>query len=301
MDVRYPNANGSVRRVRQAAAAAPPAVKEVRYKECGRNLVPASGGHVVDGCREWMPLIDCNPADPFSYKCAACGCHRNFHRQETTEIPPPPPPLMEAAPVLHGLPRRREETPEDRLPGVDSDTDDDSDGTEYDSDATEYDHERFVSPPPLQPPHRYQYHPVALVQRAPVHISSTPHMLRSLNSSAPGALQGRRLPAQLSPATAQPPHRVTPARKRHRTTFTTEQKQGMMELAERLGWRLRRHDRNMVDAGCRDIGISRRVFRDWMHNKKRKGPDGHSASASAGPSSAAGQSRLLPPPSHHQY
>uniref|UniRef100_A0A0C9RTM1 TSA: Wollemia nobilis Ref_Wollemi_Transcript_13793_1594 transcribed RNA sequence n=1 Tax=Wollemia nobilis TaxID=56998 RepID=A0A0C9RTM1_9CONI len=34
------------------------------------------GGHTVDGCGEFMP------ADEDGLKCAACGCHRNFHRRE---------------------------------------------------------------------------------------------------------------------------------------------------------------------------------------------------------------------------
>nr|CDM82019.1 unnamed protein product [Triticum aestivum] len=80
MDVKYLN-GGSVKKVKQAVA---PGVEEVTYMECGRNHGLASGGHVVDGCGEWMPLGDHNPADASSYKCAACGCDRNFHRKSTT-------------------------------------------------------------------------------------------------------------------------------------------------------------------------------------------------------------------------
>ncbi|KAF7023948.1 hypothetical protein CFC21_068021 [Triticum aestivum] len=185
MDVKCPN--GSVKKVRQAA----PGVEEETYVECGRNHALASGGHVVDGCGEWMPLGDHNPADMSSYKCAACGCHRNFHRKVMTERSPPPPPM--AATVLHGLPQRREKMLEDQLPGVDSDTD--SDGTEYDSDATE---------------------------------------------------------------------------KRSRTMFTADQKLRMQELSEHLGRRLQKRDKDIIEARCHDISISKNVFRNWMNNKKRK-------------------------------
>jgi ZF-HD class homeobox domain-containing protein len=260
MDVKYPN--GSVKKVRQAAVA--PAVEEVTYKECGRNHALARGGQVVDGCGEWMPLGDHNPADTSSYNCAACGCHRNFHRKVMTERSPPPPPM--AATVPHGLPQRREETLEDRLPGVDTDTV--SDGTEYDSDATEYDSvgteyddERSVSRP-LQPPPAY--HLASVAQQPPAYISSARH------SRPPGALQIQRLPAQLSLVTAPPPHGVMSERKQSRTTFTANQELQMHELAEHLGWRLQKRDKDIIEARCHDIGISKKVFRNWMHNKKRK-------------------------------
>ncbi|RZS22970.1 hypothetical protein BHM03_00055811 [Ensete ventricosum] len=52
-----------------------------KYKECLRNHAAALGGHVVDGCCEFMPNGD--PDTPDAIKCAACGCHRSFHRRET--------------------------------------------------------------------------------------------------------------------------------------------------------------------------------------------------------------------------
>ncbi|KAF7065722.1 hypothetical protein CFC21_071796 [Triticum aestivum] len=308
MDVKYRPAlypNGSVKKLRQAAPVPPPppaAVEAVpTYKECLKNHAAAIGAHAVDGCGEWMPVVELNTADPASYKCAACGCHRNFHRLVMVEgsppPPPPPPPALLPAPpmpmpmpmpatVLHGLPQRGhgQETPDDRLPGVDGD---DSDS---DSDGSEYDDERSVSPP-QHPPPAHLPAPVAQ-QPPPPYISSAPHphMLLSLNSSAPGAPQGQsRLPAQLSPATAPPPHGMMPARKRFRTKFTAEQKQRMQELSERLGWRLQKRDEGVVDEWCRDIGVSKGVFKVWMHNNKHNYLGGHSArrSASAAASSAA--------------
>lgn len=51
------------------------------YKECLKNHAAALGGHAIDGCGEFMPSSHSSPADPTSLKCAACGCHRNFHRK----------------------------------------------------------------------------------------------------------------------------------------------------------------------------------------------------------------------------
>lgn len=51
------------------------------YRECLRNHAASLGSHVLDGCGEFMP----GAAD--SVKCAACGCHRSFHRRESQSCP----------------------------------------------------------------------------------------------------------------------------------------------------------------------------------------------------------------------
>nr|GFA02113.1 hypothetical protein [Tanacetum cinerariifolium] len=56
---------------------APPHAPAATYKECLKNHAAGIGGHAVDGCGEFMP-------EPTSFKCSACGCHRNFHRREPT-------------------------------------------------------------------------------------------------------------------------------------------------------------------------------------------------------------------------
>ncbi|XP_060194299.1 mini zinc finger protein 2-like [Lycium barbarum] len=54
-------------------------VRIVRYKECQKNHAANIGGHAVDGCREFMPSGEEGTNSAFI--CAACGCHRNFHRR----------------------------------------------------------------------------------------------------------------------------------------------------------------------------------------------------------------------------
>ncbi|KAL8057020.1 hypothetical protein ABFX02_04G156700 [Erythranthe guttata] len=60
----------------------------VRYVECQRNHAAYIGGHAVDGCREFIAATvggkDLTVEAELS--CAACGCHRNFHRKEVVEI-----------------------------------------------------------------------------------------------------------------------------------------------------------------------------------------------------------------------
>ncbi|XP_074302258.1 zinc-finger homeodomain protein 2-like [Silene latifolia] len=74
-----------------------------RYRECLKNHAVNIGGHAVDGCGEFMPA---GPDGTFdALKCAACNCHRNFHRKEhvpaadnhrqLTLYHPPPPPVYQ--------------------------------------------------------------------------------------------------------------------------------------------------------------------------------------------------------------
>ncbi|KAL8518720.1 hypothetical protein ACS0TY_009895 [Phlomoides rotata] len=62
----------------------PPPEFLAAYKECMKNHAATMGGHAVDGCGEYMPP----PPDSASLTCAACGCHRNFHRREPAITPP---------------------------------------------------------------------------------------------------------------------------------------------------------------------------------------------------------------------
>ncbi|KAK6116460.1 hypothetical protein DH2020_049922 [Rehmannia glutinosa] len=55
-----------------------------------KNHAAALGGHAVDGCGEFMPSPTAAAADPTSLKCAACGCHRSFHRREADSAITPP-------------------------------------------------------------------------------------------------------------------------------------------------------------------------------------------------------------------
>ncbi|KAF3518344.1 hypothetical protein DY000_02062443 [Brassica cretica] len=61
------------------------ATSSIRYVECQKNHAANIGGYAVDGCREFMAAGVEGTDD--SLRCAACGCHRNFHRKEVnTEV-----------------------------------------------------------------------------------------------------------------------------------------------------------------------------------------------------------------------
>lgn len=57
----------------------------VIYKECQRNHAAGVGGHAVDGCREFMATGAEEIDDALA--CAACGCHRNFHKKVVVSMP----------------------------------------------------------------------------------------------------------------------------------------------------------------------------------------------------------------------
>ncbi|XP_050221388.1 mini zinc finger protein 3-like [Mercurialis annua] len=60
-------------------------VRNVRYVECQKNHAANMGGYAVDGCREFMASGE--DGSHGALFCAACGCHRNFHRREVeTEV-----------------------------------------------------------------------------------------------------------------------------------------------------------------------------------------------------------------------
>ncbi|RRT62658.1 hypothetical protein B296_00020962 [Ensete ventricosum] len=59
-----------------AAVAATESDTALRYRECLRNHAASLGGHILDGCCEFMRCSD------DSLRCAACGCHRSFHRKD---------------------------------------------------------------------------------------------------------------------------------------------------------------------------------------------------------------------------
>ncbi|KAK2411346.1 Mini zinc finger protein 3 [Trifolium repens] len=51
----------------------------IRYGECQKNHAAYSGGYAVDGCTEFMAISSTGEG---ALTCAACGCHRNFHKRQ---------------------------------------------------------------------------------------------------------------------------------------------------------------------------------------------------------------------------
>lgn len=82
-------------------AATPVRCAPGRYRECLKNHAASAGGKVLDGCGEFMPGGEEGTFQ--ALQCAACSCHRNFHRKETGGAPSSlvsPPPLLQLPPTL---------------------------------------------------------------------------------------------------------------------------------------------------------------------------------------------------------
>ena len=76
-------------------------------------------------------------------------------------------------------------------------------------------------------------------------------------------------------------------KKRFRTKFSADQKEKMLGFAEKLGWKLQRKDlEEEIERFCRSVGVSRQVFKVWMHNHKNLSS---SSSASTGNASSLTQ------------
>ncbi|XP_051121031.1 zinc-finger homeodomain protein 9-like [Andrographis paniculata] len=194
----------------------------VTYKECLKNHAATIGGHAVDGCGEFMPSPNSNPAEPTTLKCAACGCHRNFHRREPDD--PRPLPLSNSAPALEYQPHHRHQPPPPRAGSPNNSS----------------------SPPPIS-------------------SSYAPHMLLALSHGISAPPPDGNAPP-ISPAST--PAMTSGNRKRFRTKFTQNQKDKMLELAERVSWKMQKKDENAINEGCNEIGVERSVFKVWMHNNK---------------------------------
>ncbi|GJM86580.1 hypothetical protein PR202_ga02451 [Eleusine coracana subsp. coracana] len=83
------------------------AAEQWRYRECQRNHAARLGAHVLDGCCEFMPS---GAEGPGALACAACGCHRSFHRREPVPgAPSPTTPAARAMPLLLAPPHMQQQ------------------------------------------------------------------------------------------------------------------------------------------------------------------------------------------------
>ncbi|MBA0620375.1 hypothetical protein Godav_006098 [Gossypium davidsonii] len=176
-----------------------------RYRECLKNHAVGIGGHAVDGCGEFMPAGTEGTLD--ALKCAACNCHRNFHRKETEPSSP------------------------NTFPSTDL-----------------YFH---------QPP---QFTPYFRAPTGYLHVAGQQRLLALPSTSGGGGGHSRDDQEDVSNQGS--------SRKRFRTKFTHDQKEKMLELAERIGWRIQKHDELLVQQFCNENGVKRQVFKVWMHNNK---------------------------------
>ncbi|XP_022638386.1 zinc-finger homeodomain protein 6 [Vigna radiata var. radiata] len=202
-----------------------------RYRECLKNHAASMGGHVTDGCGEFMPNGE--EGTPESFKCAACECHRNFHRKEpegessqhhVLNYHLTYPNKTNRNIVIHS-PQSHLQLPTPHLHGL-------------------------VATPsggPVQP---------AMLGFGGTPAESSSEDLNMFQTDDAGQL-----------LSAQPP--LSSSKKRFRTKFSQQQKDKMMEFAEKLGWKIQRQDEQELHQFCSQVGVKRQVFKVWMHNSKQ--------------------------------
>lgn len=187
------------------------------YHECLKNHAANTGGNVTDGCGEFMPSGEEGTLE--ALKCAACSCHRNFHRKYNHGE-------RNTAAVMRPL----------------------------------------LLPPPLPSPSMVQHrggvvtHWASMVQPVKVAFKGVGGDGSIGTDSSSEELNFNSFMA--------PPSLHSAKKKRNRTKFTAEQKEKMLGFAEKLGWRIPREDDTEVQQFCGEVGVSRHVFKVWMHNHK---------------------------------
>ncbi|KAL2553048.1 zinc-finger homeodomain protein 6 [Forsythia ovata] len=208
----------------------------IRYKECLKNHAASVGGHVLDGCGEFMPSGE--EGTPEALRCAACDCHRSFHRREAdgepqigtshyyTYNPNSSNNNSHRNPVIHS------QTPPTLLPQQ---------------------HQHFTATPSSGPTR-----PMVVAfggNSGGAGAESSSEDLNMFQSNARGH------------AVVQPT--FSGSKKRFRTKFSQEQKDRMHEFATRLGWKIQKQDEQELQQFCNEMGVKRQVFKVWMHNNKQ--------------------------------
>ncbi|GLJ22095.1 hypothetical protein SUGI_0414270 [Cryptomeria japonica] len=205
-----------------------PVKKSVKYRECLKNHAASIGGHAIDGCGDFMPSGEEGTLE--ALKCAACNCHRNFHRRE-----------VEGEPPCYYCYNPRKDARR-RSGGA----------TVAGSMAPLLQ----TSAPPLALP---------APSRFPAH-----QMIMALggDSDDGGGGGGGGYMSVYGGGGGGGGGGHVMMKKRFRTKFTNEQKEKMSVFAEKIGWRIQKHDEAAVQQFCADVGVKRHVLKVWMHNNK---------------------------------
>ncbi|KAF8404679.1 hypothetical protein HHK36_009567 [Tetracentron sinense] len=164
-----------------------------RYRECLKNHAVSIGGNAVDGCGEFMAAGEEGTLD--ALKCAACNCHRNFHRKE-------------------------------------------AEGEAF----------------------HHQLSPFYRTPAGYLHVAQQ-HRPLALPSTSGGGGHSREDQEDVSNPSGG-------SKKRFRTKFSQEQKDKMLAFAERLGWRIQKHDEAAVQQFCSETSVKRNVLKVWLTSKR---------------------------------
>lgn len=188
---------------------------------------------MVDGCGEFMPGGE--EGTPQFLRCAACDCHRNFHRKETDGEP--------QTNVLNYY----------AYPPTNKSNNNNSQSL-------------ILSPHHFPPPQASLHHHTRFSG------GSFPPLMMAFGAGGVAAESSSEDLNMCNEVGGQGSVLVggnSSNKKRFRTKFSQEQKERMMEFAEKLGWRIQKHDEQEVNQFCNQVCVKRQVFKVWMHNNKQ--------------------------------
>lgn len=219
-----------------------PYKKMVKYRECLKNHAAAMGGNATDGCGEFMPSGEEGTLEALT--CSACDCHRNFHRKE-----------IEGETEQHNHSHNH--------PNSSCDC---------------YHHMNRGIGRKLILGHHFgtpQY-PTTGGTLVPSRAAPQPHQMIMSSYNIMGSLpsqpddqedgnQNQNGVGIIRGMMARAPHLL---KKRFRTKFSQEQKEKMLNFAEKVGWKIQKQEESVVQQFCQEVGVKRRVIKVWMHNNK---------------------------------
>ncbi|OIV92709.1 hypothetical protein TanjilG_25141 [Lupinus angustifolius] len=203
------------------------------------------GSHVVDGCGEFMPSGEEGTIE--SLKCAAC----DYHKKE-----------------VEGESQQHASNYQTYHPNKHNNT---------------HNIIHFPPPPPHYNDHHHnhthlQFHTPSSSMHQQHRFSNgvgtptslvTPMMMPIGSGGVPPESSSEDLNMfqyNSGQILVQPP---TLSKKRFRTKFTQQQKNRMMEFAEKLGWKIQKQDEQELQQFSSQVGIRKQVFKVWMHNNKQ--------------------------------
>eukprot|EP00250_Pteridium_aquilinum_P010488 c19423_g1_i1 orf=65-1174(-) len=227
----------------------------VRYKECLKNHAASKGGYAVDGCGEFMPSGDEGSLE--ALKCAACGCHRNFHRRETNG----------GSNSMNLL----------ALPSPISANNTSTSNNEYGEGEPYHHHNNNMGAGAgvgVGAPAGFGHYNTSAASHHHV-MGFLPHLHHHHHHQYMHSLMGSKLVqgahgghTLLGGHGGGHPYSSGSGGKRFRTKFTMEQREKMFEFSEKVGWRIQKQDEAAVQQFCAEAGVKRHVLKVWMHNNK---------------------------------
>ncbi|GAA0139000.1 hypothetical protein LIER_00633 [Lithospermum erythrorhizon] len=202
----------------------------VRYRECLKNHAASMGGNATDGCGEFMPSGEEGSLEALI--CSACNCHRNFHRKEIAGD--------QSYEFFHKTPHHLKSFGRKLILGHHK-----NQGILGNESFGYHTGSLLLPSRPAQPPHQ---------------MIMPSYNFTSLPSDSDD--DGGNL------VVSRPQQQHQLMKKRFRTKFTPEQKEKMLQFAEKAGWKMQKQEESMVQQFCQEIGVKRRVLKVWMHNNK---------------------------------